>query len=157
NVLLGEHGETLVIDWGLAKELGEEEVTDRSASDAGPMSTRMGAVLGTPHWMSPEQARAEPVDARTDVWALGAILHAVLAGRPPADGGTSEEVLGRLRASTVLPALPTWVPPDLASIVRRALARDPGARYTDGGAFAADLRRFLDGQLVATHRYGPFG
>lgn len=92
NVMLGEYGETLVVDWGLAKRLpdGNAEVIprERRRSSADPLPTEMGDVLGTPAYVSPEQARGEQdrVGERSDVWALGAMLYAVLTGQPPYQG-----------------------------------------------------------------------
>ncbi len=156
NVLVGELGETIVIDWGLAKQVGEADahvVTTTAAP--GVLETRAGAVFGTPGFMAPEQADAEPTDARTDVYALGACLFYVLAGRPPFVGA-EDDVLAQTRRGTLpeLALLAPGVPPDLVTIVGKALARAPADRYLDGGGVAEELRRFLGGQLVASHRYG---
>jgi hypothetical protein len=114
NIVLGAHGETLLIDWGLARVLDEPDE---------------GVACGTPGFMAPEQARGEPADARSDVYALGATLRFVLAGDAP---------------------------DELAAILARALAPAPADRYRDAGELAADLRRFLTGQLVAAHRYSEW-
>ena len=141
NVLVGDFGETVVIDWGLAKDL---------ASEAEP-----GEVAGTPAYMAPEQARGDQLDERTDVYALGAVLYHVLAGEPPYRGKTTEEILAAVVEGP--PRLPSehtqGVPPDLTAIVRKALARDPAQRYANAGALGADLKRFQLGQLVGAHRY----
>src|SRR5687767_13331697 len=92
NVIAGEFGETIVIDWGLAKAIGEPDVAEASRELEVPDGlTRTGAVLGTPVYMAPEQARGEEVDARADVYALGAILYFLLCGSHPYEG-TSIEV-----------------------------------------------------------------
>lgn len=87
NVLVGAFGETVVIDWGLAKDVREAHGSSPADLDPalpdGDSLTVMGAVLGTPQYMPPEQARGLPVNERADVYALGALLYEVLAGAPP--------------------------------------------------------------------------
>ena len=160
NVVLGEFGETVVVDWGLAKDLrvGDDwSNDDREGADtrAADDLTRVGTVLGTPAYMPPEQARDADVDESADVYALGATLYHLLAGRPPYLGASGAEVLERLAAGspTPLAQLAPGVPPDLAAIVERAMAREPAERYPGARALAADLQRFQNGQLVAAYRY----
>jgi tetratricopeptide (TPR) repeat protein len=158
NVLLGAFGETVVIDWGLAKLTGEAD----PSGDAGEAAvsgeshvTRAGAAIGTPSYMAPEQARGEVVDARADVYALGALLYHVLAGAPPYGGGGAKATIERVLAGPP-PALASrarGVPKDLGAIVAKAMAREPGDRYADARAMSADLRRFTSGQLVGAHAY----
>jgi Protein kinase domain len=156
NLLIGPFGETLLIDWGLARELGDP-ADDGSEGGSGAL-TRAGAVAGTPGFMAPEQARGEPVDTSTDVFALGATLFYVLAGRPPFTSSRATEMIHR--ASEDHPPdwelLPTEVPADLRAIVAKAMSTAREERYRDAGALAADLRRFVTGNLVAAHRYGLF-
>ncbi len=157
NVLCGTHGETVVIDWGLARRLDELDPAssmDRSNS-APPGQTQVGTVLGTPSYMAPEQARAERADERTDVYAIGAILYHLLSGRPPHTGKTIEELLVRVKDETppTLTSLDQRVPRDLAAICARAMARSPDERYPSAAEYAADLRRFMTGQLVLAHHY----
>jgi len=152
NILVGAFGETVVVDWGLAKDLragesdlplpaerregrGEGSPRERSAGD-----TATGAVVGTPSYMSPEQAAGQAVDPRADVYALGAILHYVLAGTAP-------------QPATPLATLETRLPPDLLAIVDKALAADAARRYPSAFELADDLKRFAGGQLVAARRY----
>jgi hypothetical protein len=161
NVLVGDLGETIVIDWGLAKVLGEAEAaittpvvvlgSRTGTSDA----TVAGAVVGTPGFMAPEQAIADAVDARADVYALGATLYYLLAGTAPHAGSSTTEILDRTVAGPPrpLPEVVPGVPPDLVTIVDKAMAADPAARYADAAAMGEDLRRFLAGQLVAAHHY----
>ena len=158
NILVGEYGETIVIDWGLAKDLQGD---DPDALDAGPYRaasidhTVIGAVLGTPAYMAPEQAAGEPVDERADVYALGAILYHVVAGTAPHEGTTFEEMVQRVIVGDIRPLAKREpaIPLDLAAIVTKAMARDPSARYANAQGFADDLRRFSTGKLVASHTY----
>ena len=158
NILVGELGETVVIDWGLAKVVGEPEPDDPYVSngDAGDsLRTRVGTVFGTPGFMSPGQVRGEPVGPDGDVYALGATLYYLLAGKPPHHAKSGDEMmsLAAAGAPTPLARLVSGVPPELSTIVDKALAYDGADRYPDAGAFAEDLRRFSTGQLVASHRY----
>jgi serine/threonine protein kinase len=137
NIMVGGFGEVLVLDWGIARVLGvpaEATAADSAgaAEAASGTDTAPGTVLGTPGFMAPEQAegRLDQVDARTDVFALGAILRALLAG------GT----------------VPRAVPRPLGSIWARAMAPRPEDRYPTAAALAADVTRFLDGEPVEAHR-----
>ncbi|HEY0191290.1 MAG TPA: serine/threonine-protein kinase, partial [Kofleriaceae bacterium] len=95
NILVGDLGETVVIDWGLAKVIGEDDDQPgqllAQASDS--LRTQIGSVFGTPGFMAPEQARGEELDPRGDVYALGAILYQLLAGSPPHAGASATEVI----------------------------------------------------------------
>jgi hypothetical protein len=157
NILVGALGETVVIDWGLAKITGEsEDSPDPGESTAsGDLRTRRGAVIGTPCFMSPEQLRAEAVDARSDVYALGATLYFVLARRPPHAADAVDDMMRAALAGPPrsLDRIVPGVPRELITIVDKALAYDRAARYHDAGGIAEDLRRFLEGRLVASHRY----
>ncbi len=158
NVLLGSLGETVVIDWGLAKKLGDAETdtVDQPSGDGDLAETRVGQIMGTPAYMAPEQARGESVDKRADVYALGAVLYQLLVGRSPYQG-SSAEVMSKLLDGPPadVAVLADGVPADLAAIVRKAMARTPDERYPDADAFARDLRRFLTGHLVEAHAYTP--
>jgi tetratricopeptide (TPR) repeat protein len=161
NVMVGEFGETVVIDWGLAKDLttGEDEGSAGSAvaSEGLIAETKDGEVMGTPAYMPPEQATAKLVDPRADVYSIGAILYHVLAGQPPYTGKSSLEVVTAVISGppVALADRQPGVPPDLLAIVDRAMARDPEARYPTARELAEDLRRFQAGQLVGAHRYSP--
>jgi len=159
NVVLGEFGETVVIDWGLAKELGHPDSDAPRAQTGAPISdddlTRVGDVLGTPAYMAPEQARGETVDARADVYALGAMLYHLLAGEPPYRGRESGDVLKMVQMGAPPPVAqraPKAAPP-LVAIVDKAMARDREGRYRDASGLRDDLRRFQGGRLVQAHRY----
>ena len=128
-----------VLDFGLAKEA------------AAPGLTLSGMVVGTPSYMSPEQARGEEVDRRSDVYGLGATLFEALCGTPPVTGGSAVEIMMKVvqgevrRPRAIVPSLPT----DLETIVLKCLETDPSRRYESARALAEDLTRFLDGEPVA--------
>ncbi len=154
NILVGELGETVVIDWGLAKVIGEDdEAVEAMASDS--LHTQIGSVFGTPGFMAPEQARGEELGTRGDVYALGATLYQLLAGKPPHRGKSATEVLSSTLSNAKVPFAVELVgaPPDLVAIVVKALAFEAADRYPDAVALGEDVRRFLAGQLVAAHRY----
>jgi len=151
NVMVGEHGEVLVLDWGLVKVSGpdtqdkpaviEPVLTDRAEDDS--MRTRVGQVAGTPRYMSPEQLRGEVLDARSDVWALGAMLYEIVTGRPafPQAGvkALREAIVGEP------PALPGGVDAGLVEICAGALVSDSTARFADAAALGEAITRWLDG------------
>ncbi len=161
NVLVGSFGETVVIDWGLAKDLSAEDDDAGESSAAARRSsadgvTVMGSAMGTPAYMPPEQARGEAVDERADVYALGAMLYHTLTGEPPyfesRDGDeTLELVLSQPAAS--LRGIEPEAPLDLVTLVEKAMAREPGDRYPSAQEVAEELRRFETGQLVGAHSY----
>jgi WD40 repeat protein/tRNA A-37 threonylcarbamoyl transferase component Bud32 len=156
NIIVGEFGETLVIDWGLAKDLRatDADVVEGDEPAVASELTRAGMVLGTPSYMPVEQARSEPVDERADVYAIGAAVYHLLAGAAPY-GGSQVDVLAKLLADAPAPleTVAPDVPPELAAIVRKAMARDRDDRYRDARTLAEDLRRFQTGQLVSVHDY----
>jgi formylglycine-generating enzyme required for sulfatase activity len=150
NIMLGDFGEVLVVDWGLARVLGQEGrtsevVTTRSAASA---ATIPGHIHGTPTYMSPEQAagQRERVSARSDVYALGCILYEILSGRPPYPGVDVTTILDAVRAGPPA-SLPLSTPAELASICWIAIARQPADRYADGHAMATALSAWLEGLL----------
>ena len=175
NIMLGKYGETLVVDWGLAKAKGQAFDPAASVSaesiDHEPMlsttgskdvaSTQMGSAIGTPKFMSPEQAagRLDLLGPPADVYSLGATLYELLTGQPPIGalpGGGSErltipEVLRRVEQGafpaprSVLPL----VPAALEAVCLKAMSRDPQARYATAQALAEDLERWLAGDPVS--------
>ncbi len=153
NVIVGDFGETVVIDWGLAKDLTDEVPEVGAASNAdgpspsgGPYRptvavpeglTVAGSVLGTPAYMAPEQARGEPVDHRADVFAIGILLHHALSSTRSSSG-------------------PLRIPAPLVSIIKKACQPLPQHRYSSAKALGEDLRRFVDGRSVSSHQYSLF-
>jgi len=156
NILVGPFGETVVIDWGLARIDGSVLDEVAGAETAGdPLTTSWGSILGTPRYMAPEQARGEQATRRSDVYALGAILYHTLAGAPPVVGDDVDAILERAARAEVRPLaeIAPGLPGDLVAIVERAMANQPELRYASAGELAADLRRFQTGQLVAAYSY----
>ncbi|HEY5937276.1 MAG TPA: serine/threonine protein kinase [Kofleriaceae bacterium] len=158
NVLVGDFGETVVIDWGLAKEDGDgADQPGTAATSVAPELTLHGTVIGTPCFMSPEQAAGEPAGATDDVYALGAILYTVLAGVPPyldqkrdATAVVAATIDG---PPTSLDELAADAPEDLRAIVARAMARQRAARFPTAKELADELARFETGQLLQSRSY----
>jgi len=156
NILIGDFGETVVIDWGLAKDLLVETQDPFEALYRAPVgdgATIGGAVMGTPAYMPPEQAMGDAVDERADVYALGAVLYQLLSGTPPHRGGSVDEVLASVITAQPPPLATRGVPPDLVAIVEKAMAPRPEDRYPTANELAIDLKRFQSGQLVGAHHY----
>lgn len=147
NILLDNDGTPKITDFGLAKILDNESVT------------ASGALLGTPSYMSPEQARCEhdKIGPLSDVYSLGAILYAALCGRPPFRGATTVETLRQVMEQP--PVSPTAfnasVPKDLATICLKCLEKSPTARYRSAQALAEELSRFVEGKPILAVRTGP--
>jgi eukaryotic-like serine/threonine-protein kinase len=165
NIMVGPFGQALVMDWGVAKILDEARDEAETLAPGSPNApahgaTQPGAVIGTPSWMSPEQARGDiaALDARTDVHALGAILYFLLTGRPPFTGASTAEILERVRAHALEPPrrLVPDVPRAVSSICLRAMAPRPEDRYPGARELADDVARFLDGLPVTAHRETPW-
>jgi tetratricopeptide (TPR) repeat protein len=146
NIMIRRNGYVKVLDFGLAK-LTESSI-DRSSSD-GEASTRVlvhtdaGVVMGTSHYMSPEQARGKPVDARSDIWSLGVVLYEMVAGRTPFEGETSTDVLVSItqKEAPPLARFAPNVPAELDWIITKALRKDRDERYQTIKEFLTDLRR----------------
>ena len=140
-----------LLDFGLAK--GVEHQDNGSASStvaASPTTSRPGAVMGTAAYMSPEQARGEPVDGRSDLFSLGAVLYEMVTGRPAFSGDTASAILRAILNDTPPSprALDPRVPAALESVVMRLLAKDRGARPQQPSAVRSELQRLaseLDG------------
>ena len=162
NILVGAYGETIVIDWGLAKNLATGEEIDElplgttiPPEGAGDL-TIAGSVLGTPAYMPPEQAHGDPLDEHADVYAIGAILYHVLSGtRPYAEAVTFEDLMIAVtsRPPRPLGELAPAVPRELIAIVEKAMARAAADRYPTADGLAQDLRRYQAGKLVGAHHY----
>jgi serine/threonine protein kinase len=128
NIHLQPNGQVKIMDFGLAR-LGGSEMT------------RTGMVMGTPHYMSPEQVRGERVDARSDVFALGCVFYELLTGRKPFDAESMHSVLFKVMQEDPPPIsdLAREVPFVLMEMTERALDKDPSLRYQDAGELRAAL------------------
>ena len=162
NVIVGKYDETLVVDWGLAKSfdrrhapdpVGEETLMPSSLNDC-PATPTLGAV-GTPAYMSPEQAQArwDMVGPASDVYSLGATLYAILTGKAPFQGRNVAEVLERVKQGEFLSPrqVNSRVDRSLDAIVRKAMALRPEDRYQSPREIAADLNRWLADQPVSAY------
>ncbi len=147
NILIDDRGQPLVADFGLARRVHED-------SDL----TVTGAVLGTPAYLSPEQATGKKgaVTTATDVYGLGAILYFLLAGRPPFRGDTPVATLERVRERIPEPpsTIRRSIDRDLETICLKCLEKEPGRRYGSAAAVAEDLERWLAGKPIAARRIG---
>ncbi len=157
NVMIGAFGETLLLDWGLAREQGEAESKGVAVDSDDARLTRAGQAVGTPAYMSPEQAKGdlEAIDEKSDQWALGALLYHVVAGHPPYRELTVEAVLAKALVGLVPPLelLEPEVPRELAAIASACLAPDKAKRYPSVSALVNDLSAWLAGRRVLAHQY----
>ena len=156
NVMVGMFGEVQIMDWGLASKLSEstDEGAKPSADDlktetiqAMPGATVVGAVMGTPAYMSPEQSRGEKADKRTDVFAMGGLLYEILTGQPPFDAPTASLALAKSIDNDLNSAfeLLDKANPDaeLATLVKSCLASDPNCRPADAEDVNQQFRAYL--------------
>jgi serine/threonine protein kinase len=147
NVMVRPDGRVKVLDFGIAKRLTAED----QAESSGLVLTRSGAVLGTVAYLSPEQARGEPVDTRTDLWSLGAVLYEMATRRQAFTGRTAASIFDAILNRMPVPALQlnSRLPPGLEQIVGKALEKDRERRYQSAADIQHDLNRLVrDGGLA---------
>jgi eukaryotic-like serine/threonine-protein kinase len=164
NVMVGEFGETVVLDWGLAKVKGRRDARAKSLErdlelikQAGEMETIQGVPIGTPAYMPPEQAdgRIAEVDERSDIWSLGAVLYELLAGRIPFDGANAFIIMGRVLKDE--PPQPHTIDrkasDELSAIAMKCLRKNTDERYQTADHLAKDVQAYLTGGLVSAFDY----
>ncbi len=160
NVIVGKYGETLVVDWGLAKATGQadpesDERTLLPSSAGGDFETMPGSAFGTPAYMSPEQAegRLDAVGPRSDVYSLGATLYCLLTGRPPFPG-ESADAIARVRRGDFQPprSIDQTLDPALEAVCEKAMALKPEDRYLSCRALAEDIERWMADEPVTAWR-----
>ena len=176
NIMVGEYGEVLVMDWGLAKILGERDAggaVKAAATDTGDYGmTLEGEVMGTPQYMSPEQAEGmvAELDNRSDIYSLGGILYAILTLRPPVGGSTLAEVLGNVKSGVLSPMgtatrmakgiggrpepMTVAVPAALQAVTLKAMATDRTKRYASVEDFAEDIESYQNGFATSAESAG---
>ncbi len=169
NIMLGDYGETLVLDWGLARVKGQE---DKALRDLAKGSIRLsaslfeadsqaltidGSIVGTPAYMPPEQARGEldQVDEQSDVYALGAVLYQILTGHAPYEGPMAALIIQQVLAGPPLRvrAREPKVPPELEALVEKAMARDKSQRINSALELASEVQAFRDGRTLGSYDY----
>ncbi len=147
NLLVDARGTIWMADFGLARRLAD------------PSQTQIDSLLGTPRYMSPEQARIGPIDGRSDVYSLGATLYELITLRPPFEGRTAAELIDQIatRDPSPIRGFDPKVPRDLETIVMKALQKRAVDRYATAADLAEDLNRYLHHEPVRARRIGPLG
>ncbi|MEU4423179.1 protein kinase [Actinoplanes sp. NPDC024001] len=144
NLLVRPAGAIVLVDFGVARSVGVTGITSTNV------------VMGSAHYMAPEQAEGRPVSAATDVYALGAVAFSCLAGRPPYVGDNPLAVLAQLVHGQP-PVMPEDVPPAVGAVVLRALAREPGQRFPSAAALAEAARAAASAPASVRPASGVYG
>ena len=169
NIMLGDFGETQVLDWGLARVKGHEDKAMRDLqkgtlalskslieSDSQAL-TLDGSIVGTPAYMAPEQARGEleNVDEKSDVYALGAVLYQILTGSPPYEGPMAALIVQQVLNGPPLrvSVRERDVPPELQALVEKSMAREKKERISSALELASEVKAFRDGRTLGSYQY----
>ena len=137
NVMVDVAGRAKLADFGVAR------VSD---PDSEQEKTRVGAVIGTPSYMSPEQMQGQTIDRRTDIWAAGVVFYQLLTGQKPFEGNNWVLAKKVIQDDPAWPSSVVQISPVMDRVVARALAKDPAGRYQSARAFAEALQRILEGK-----------
>lgn len=160
NVMIGEFGETVVLDWGLAKIKGSEETIFVRHDDEEIGKTVFGQAIGTPSYMPPEQAEGNigEIDEISDIYSLGAILYQILTGKTPFTGRTTDEIIQKVLNEKIenVVKIEKDAPPELAAIAEKALSKNKEERYTSVGEMIDDLSAYMSGRKVGVYHYSAF-
>lgn len=163
NIMVGQFGEVMLMDWGLARKLGDSESEDSCLIEEGKElsedidATQVGSVIGTFGYMPPEQASGESVDERADVFALGAILTTILSGEPPVLGKTAiNRMTATIKGDIEVPSDRCSVAPELDCLARAALAADPEQRLDSAHQFVLNLKAYLVDDPMPLYHYSVF-
>jgi serine/threonine-protein kinase len=159
NIMLGQYGETLVVDWGLAKIIGSStsydgtsQISISSGSNSAP--TQVGSAVGTPAYMPPEQAagQVDRLGPHSDTYSLGATLYHILTGRPPFEGTNAVEIIKLVIKGEFRPprTIHSEIPKSLESICVKAMALEPNDRYPSVRELAQDIERYLADEPVSS-------
>jgi serine/threonine-protein kinase len=155
NIKITQEGKVKVLDFGLAKAVGGEAVDQQSTV------TEPGRVIGTPAYMSPEQARGQATDKRSDIWAFGCILYEMLTGNVPFKGETISDTLANiLQTEPNWRALPESTPANVRSLLRHCMEKDPRRRLRDIGDASIEITETLSSftvSLETVQRMQPVG
>jgi eukaryotic-like serine/threonine-protein kinase len=162
NIMLGPYGETLVMDWGLAKRFGGEDAASDldggapSPSPSPPDLTASGTVMGTPRYMSPEQAKGEPAGPPSDIFNLGLVLYAILTGKSAFadDSFRGADALRAVREAEIVPprSRVPQLPRALEAVCLKALAERPERRYGSPRQLASDIENWLADERISAWR-----
>jgi eukaryotic-like serine/threonine-protein kinase len=164
NVMVGEFGETVVLDWGLAKLKGKKDIRQGAIKrdmelmhESGTGKTVHGAAIGTPAYMSPEQAEGaiDSIDEKSDIWSLGAVLYEILTGAPPFTGESAYEIIGKvIKDPVVKPDVKDEnIPPELSAVVLKALSRAKSERYKKAEMLAKEIGAYMSGGRITAYEY----